>query len=469
LTSYVLFVFNMATQEGVRVPPEALERGKSYLRSFLSSSRGDLRQAMDNATDAFAVDALAALGMPDPGATTRLFERRAALPLSAKALLAHAIMTQHGDRAQALTLLDALESTLRRTATGATVADPNLAEDGLLSEGVSTGLVLRALLVLDPHHPLAAPLARGLLDLRKDGQFRSTHEAAFALLALQDYRKTQEPEAPRFEARAFLGDALLARHTFRERDGQGDTTLRIPLADLVPKTAPQPLLTFQKEGQGTLFYDARLTYTPQDLPQHGLDRGFFVRKGLRGVAQKDLDTALTTRAESPAKEMTVGDLALLDLTVVNRDERTQVVLDDPLPAGLEPVETALATTSDGLASGVSEESSIFFHREHRDDRVLTFIERLPPGIHHFRYVARATSTGDFVAPPTRASCMYQPDVFGRTGAPDATAVGLGADSAPSPRRGRGCGLRCPGRGSPRLGPRGGHDLPSAIAPASWKP
>jgi uncharacterized protein YfaS (alpha-2-macroglobulin family) len=50
----------------------------------------------------------------------------------------------------------------------------------------------------------------------------------------------------------------------------------------------------------------------------------------------------------------------------------------------------------------------------RDQRVLFFADELAPGLYHFRYLARATSLGDFVVPPTRVSEMYQPEVYGRT-------------------------------------------------------
>jgi alpha-2-macroglobulin len=56
------------------------------------------------------------------------------------------------------------------------------------------------------------------------------------------------------------------------------------------------------------------------------------------------------------------------------------------------------------------------HREHHDDRVLTFIAHLAPGLYHFRYLARATSSGSFVVPPTRVEAMYAPEIVGRTAA-----------------------------------------------------
>ena len=41
---------------------------------------------------------------------------------------------------------------------------------------------------------------------------------------------------------------------------------------------------------------------------------------------------------------------------------------------------------------------------------------MPAGVFHYRYLARATTPGTYVVPPTRVECMYAPEVFGRTGA-----------------------------------------------------
>jgi uncharacterized protein YfaS (alpha-2-macroglobulin family) len=48
--------------------------------------------------------------------------------------------------------------------------------------------------------------------------------------------------------------------------------------------------------------------------------------------------------------------------------------------------------------------------------VLFFVDSMPAGLYRYRYLARATSLGRFVVPPTRVLEMYQPEVFGRTGA-----------------------------------------------------
>ena len=129
------------------------------------------------------------------------------------------------------------------------------------------------------------------------------------------------------------------------------------------------------------------------------------------------------------------------------EPREQVVIDDPLPAGLEPIDFALDTSAasqdvapasrDPDEAPARRDYGAFreapgMHREMHDDKVLTFLPHLDPGLYHFRYLARATTPGDFVVPPTRAECMYSPDVRGRTGATRFTV----GPAAPKPSRPR---------------------------------
>jgi uncharacterized protein YfaS (alpha-2-macroglobulin family) len=116
-----------------------------------------------------------------------------------------------------------------------------------------------------------------------------------------------------------------------------------------------------------------------------------------------------------------------------------VAIDDPLPAGLEAVDSSLATNvlppplrrsrdadceeceveAGDAGLGVAQGHaylSLQHRQELRDDRVLYFVDHMPAGVTRFRYLARATSAGRFVVPPTRAEAMYEPEIFGRTAA-----------------------------------------------------
>jgi hypothetical protein len=118
------------------------------------------------------------------------------------------------------------------------------------------------------------------------------------------------------------------------------------------------------------------------------------------------------------------------LRVVVPQQLHFVALEDPLPAGLEAVDFQLMTAAQSLRSAISYGSrprygsgsdssphyTPFYHREIRDDRVQLFADVLPPGEYRYVYLARATTAGRFVVPPARVEQMYEPEVFGRTGA-----------------------------------------------------
>jgi hypothetical protein len=50
----------------------------------------------------------------------------------------------------------------------------------------------------------------------------------------------------------------------------------------------------------------------------------------------------------------------------------------------------------------------------RDERVEAFASLLWDGVYTYSYVARATTPGTFVVPPTKAEEMYHPETFGRS-------------------------------------------------------
>lgn len=431
LSTYALFGLTMAKNRGRFVPPDALGAATRYLRGVLAQ-KGE--EGIHLATEAFVLDVLASAGAPDAGYMTKLYEKRKGLPVFSRALLAHA-MAKTSPKEAADLLVD-LETHLRVTPTGATVAE-NLGDEyaALLdSEARTTAIVLRALVAVDPQHAMAGRIAKGLLAARNHGAWRSTQENAWALLALDDYRKAQEAEPPAFDVAVFVGET----HVF-DADFQGRSVRSKSASFAMPKLfesgAAGQNLAFQMNGRGKLFYEARLRYSKKDMPSEGLDRGFFVRKLVRSLRPEGLPEALKSIPQKSSSEANGGDLVLVDLLVVTPDPREHVVVDDPLPAGLEPVQTKLATTARSLdvtdSGGAGDDEDrdrsdederangrgttwAPYHREMRDDRVLTFVEHMPAGLYHYRYLARATSFGSYVVPPTRAECMYEPEIFGRT-------------------------------------------------------
>jgi uncharacterized protein YfaS (alpha-2-macroglobulin family) len=127
-----------------------------------------------------------------------------------------------------------------------------------------------------------------------------------------------------------------------------------------------------------------------------------------------------------------GDLVRVDLFVSLPTARNFVVVDDPVPGGLEPVNRDLATAStvdadkgafqaaggswwfrysDWSSYGVSRWS--FYHQELRHNAARFYSEYLPAGNYHLSYTAQAIAPGEFVIMPVKAEEMYDPDVFGK--------------------------------------------------------
>lgn len=60
------------------------------------------------------------------------------------------------------------------------------------------------------------------------------------------------------------------------------------------------------------------------------------------------------------------------------------------------------------------QSTWYEHQNLRDERVEAFTSLLWEGVYNYSYVARATTPGTFVVPPTKAEEMYAPETFGRS-------------------------------------------------------
>jgi hypothetical protein len=123
----------------------------------------------------------------------------------------------------------------------------------------------------------------------------------------------------------------------------------------------------------------------------------------------------------------VGDVIQVRLTVIAPHDLYYVVVEDPLPAGAEPIDVSLETTSElaqepGLYRETEDEDWYDFYRwwwrwysrsEMRDDKTVLFADYLPAGTYEYAYTFRATLPGEYHVIPTTAREFYFPEVFGR--------------------------------------------------------
>jgi uncharacterized protein YfaS (alpha-2-macroglobulin family) len=156
------------------------------------------------------------------------------------------------------------------------------------------------------------------------------------------------------------------------------------------------------------------------------DYGFVVERRYEGVDDpKDI-----TRAKDGTWHIKAGARVRVALTIVNDNRCYHVALVDPMPAGLEAMNPALAVTGP-VPQDPNEQkspgpywwwsSTWYEHQNMRDERVEAFAALLWEGVHDYSYVARATTPGNFGVSPPKAEEMYMPETFGR-GASDRVIV-----------------------------------------------
>jgi len=115
-------------------------------------------------------------------------------------------------------------------------------------------------------------------------------------------------------------------------------------------------------------------------------------------------------------EASLGDLIEVRLTIKAPADLHYLVVEDPLPAGTEAINTSLATTSlvdQQAAESASDDRGAFTHTELRDEKAVLFATYLRRGTYHYSYLIRASLPGKYNVIPTHAQEMYFPEVFGR--------------------------------------------------------
>ncbi|RLD05153.1 MAG: hypothetical protein DRI65_09335, partial [Chloroflexota bacterium] len=130
------------------------------------------------------------------------------------------------------------------------------------------------------------------------------------------------------------------------------------------------------------------------------------------------------RLEDGTWVIKAGARVRIRITMIADNRRYHVALVDPLPAGLEIINPALAVSGSIPQDPNSSDSSYgwwwwwgpwYEHQNMRDERAEAFTSLLWDGVFEYTYVARATTPGTFVVPPAKAEEMYSPEVFGRSG------------------------------------------------------
>jgi hypothetical protein len=422
LTSYVLQVYQTAAVLKYDVNADVMRRGYDYLQEALAERppTNESWWPAYTAWESFAVRTLVEGGRNQDSNLNRLYTYLDRMPVFALAYLHDALLAKGESGARLVELRRRMNNAVLPE--GGTAHVEELNDPYLLwfwnSNVRSTALALSTLVRAGAPATDVTPMVRWLVAARKNGRWGNTQENAVAMQALVNYYRSYETATPNFSAAVRLGTEDLTHVTFKGRSTEA-TTKEVPMAALTRTDATTRDLILRRDGDGTLFYAARLTYAPDAVNLQPLDSGFHVARQYTPLVDGKEGAVGTS--------FRTGDLVRVTLGFDLPKERRFVAVTDPVPAGFEPVETWFATTAADLAQqaeqqdGTSQPSwqdvwkrGTFDHIERHNDRVLLFATRLSEGHHEFSYVVRATTAGMFVTAPARVEEMYEPEVLGRT-------------------------------------------------------
>ena len=428
VTVHVTHALVRAKDKGFDVDAAMLERAKGYLRNIESHLPAWYSQDARRPIIAYALNVRWRMGDADRARARRLIAEAGGvekLSLETDGWLLSVLSGDAGSAAELARLRRHFANRVTETAGAAHFVTSYSDASYLIlsSDRRADGVILEALILDQPKNDVIPKIVTGLLAHRTAGHWSNTQENAFVLLALDKYFNTYEKTTPDFVARAWLGDRYAGEHAFKGRTTERHE-VKVPMLDLADYAKEGTNLVLQKQGAGRLYYRIGMQYAPSDLRPPAMDRGFTVTRAYEGADQAEhvkQDADGTWRVKSGTKvRVRVG--------MVATSRRYHVALVDPLPAGFEVVNPALAV-SGPVPQDPSARTSPYWwwrgtwyeHQNIRDERVEAFTTLLSEGVYDYTYVARATTPGTFIVAPPKAEEMYAPETFGR-GAGDRVIV-----------------------------------------------
>jgi len=304
--------------------------------------------------------------------------------------------------------------------------------------------VLTATLAVRPDHELVGPLVEALVQrgrlVEERNYWWDTQDYAYAITGLSAFDRIRKSQGSRSVVLVPRSGRPLMTATVNA--ATRDSIL--PLAGLLTKTPTGNALRLNLRASGgvestPVYYYLTVNEIPATQPVNVEEHGIRVERWY--------ERAEGANAGRPVTSVTEGDVVRVRLRITVPATRNFVVVDDALPAGLEAIDLSLRTAAPVAGPGVSGGGNIegegegegggedeseggdyawgfgmwdagwwspFDHRELRDDRVVYFARVLWPGSYEASYIARATTSGNFVRPPAHAEEMYNQSLGGRS-------------------------------------------------------
>ncbi len=412
ITAYVLWGLSLADEMGYTVPEWVIQSAVSYLDGqFESPATAEGWQLNEMA---FMNYVLSEVGQGDPGRASTLYDVREKLDYYGKALLAMTLDNMSEDKSdpRVQTLVDDMVGGAVITATGAHWEEEGVDFETLNTNTRSTSMVLAALIQIQPDQPLLPRVVRWLMTVREQGHWSTTQENAWAIISLTDWMSYTNELKGDYTWTTTLNGEELGSGTVTPGEIDEPVQLQTAIADLLRDEANR-LLFERSNDSGVLYYTTYLRYFLDASAIDSRDNGVII------------DRRFETPDGNVSSSANVGDIVTITVSIIAQTDMYQLLVETPIPAGMEPLDPGLATTTNQAASpqmsSMDNSSSNQWwqmwnptHTDFRDDKVVLFSSYMPAGTYEYSFTARASLPGEFRVLPAHAEMMYFPEVWGRS-------------------------------------------------------
>ncbi len=343
-----------------------------------------------------------------------MYEQRENLNPWSQALLALMINRENVADQRAFDLLGNLESTARRSASGAHwESDVNSSRYNFSSAHFNTAVVVYAIAQMDPAAPLLRDGMRYLVTQRAaGGGWASSYETAWVLSGLIEAMKATADFNPRYSYAADLNGKTLLSGGVDAGNRLTAVTSSVPLADLQGESLNE-LRISREDGSGNLYYRALLTLERPAEEAEAKQNGLSITRSYHGIG-----AACTNESCPMIESLTLGSasgVAEVRLTLTLPNEMSYLVVEDFIPAGAEIIDPRLNTSQaeviaydprdpfgDGWGWWYFNDAQVY------DDHVRWIGQRVPAGTYVLTYYLQAVQAGEYRTLPAHAYEYYFP-------------------------------------------------------------
>lgn len=414
LTAYATLGLLKAQQAGFDVRQAARGRALAYIQdNLVAALQGETRQPQ-HALGLYVLSEARAAWPTGAGAT--LYAAREALGVVGRAYLALALGTTDPSDSRLPALLDGLRGEVRVSAAGAHWASANGLNGN--TDVAVTGVVVAVLARFAPDDPLLPAAKRWLMLTRRGERWQTTYETGWAIVGLAEALRVSGDVAADYGWKVTLNGALLTEST--AQPGAVTVPWRLRVGVLGEDGLPAlfrdraNVLQFTRDaGSGLLYYTALMELTVPVEQIAAESRGMSLRREYCAVESGS--TGPLTHCV-PLTEVRAGQWVAVRLTFIAPQTRAYVRLEDPYPAGLEPIADPLgrATASEWvLDNAVGWGAHPFEQAIARADRAVFIASDMAAGTYQVAYLLRAVTPGTYRALPAVISAARFPEIWGR--------------------------------------------------------